>query len=173
MRNWFSQHKRICIKLTGFVIIPAVLISSYFIFHMETLNFTGVINNPVYGTFMKLPCLILWIYLNMLCYQEVQIPYQKHWFLITGFFAIGALALPYTSPAALCSNLHVFFCNIAFFLFNAMILYSVLSDPKKLTVYFLLCCPSFLLCLFSMSVTGIAEIAYTIGITFYLTLFSQ
>ena len=173
MRKLFSQHKRILQYMIGYILIPFILFVAYFIFHMEDVNFTGIINHPSYGNLMKIPCLLLWFYFNWLCYEQVHLPHKKSWFLLTSFFAISAVLIPYSVPSALFSNLHVLFSDIAFLLFNGIILYSDLYETKKLAVFFILCIPSFLLCIVSMSVTGIAEIAYTAGLSVYLTIYAK
>lgn len=173
MQKLFSQHKRILQKAIGYILIPGILIASYFIFHMKDVNFTGIINHPTYGNIMKILCLFLWFYLNWLCYEEVHIPGKKVWFPVISLFAISAVFIPYTVPSALSSNLHVLFSDIAFLLFNGMILYSDLYDQKRLMVFIMLCIPSFLICIVSMSVTGIAEIAYTVALSIYLTIYAK
>lgn len=173
MRKLFSQHKRMFQKITGYFLIPFLLIVSDFIFDMTEVNFTGIINHPDYGNMMKLPCLLIWIYLNWLSYEQTHIPHKKKWFLCTSIIAICAIFIPYTSPSAFSSNLHVLFSNIAFLLFNGIILYSDLYDSRKLTIYFIMILPSIILCTVSLSVTGISEIAYTLGISIYLTLFAK
>ena len=169
MRNFISQHKTEFIHVTGYVILPPILIFLGIFLYMNHLNYTGLINHPVYGTIMKTPGILLFFYLSALLYTESHIRNQTKKFLFCLIAVLLTVFIPYQNPSSVFSNLHVLAGLCAFFFFNSILFESFLFERRKLALLFMMLVPAFLLCLFTMSINGPAEIAYVLALDLFLT----
>ncbi|MGM9942399.1 MAG: hypothetical protein ACI32N_10495 [Bulleidia sp.] len=164
-----SQHTETVISIIGNLIIPIALWVTYFIADFDEYNYTGAINRPDIGIFMKCAGLILWAWVNVLLYRCTVLKKKNAQLFILDVLALCTMFIPYHNEADLTANLHVVFGLLTLVWFNLMIVQNGMRDFRLLRLYVMLCIPAFVFVLRAMSIDGLSEIIYTWGVVVYLT----
>lgn len=164
MQKTFHQHKLIFI--IGCVIIPSILYGALFYYKEENISgLLKTISLPAY-----IICFLLLAWLVFLLFHEGK-NILKHLDYIVLIILISiSLLLPYTSEAAINSNLHIIFAYAALIFMNILFYKIHFNNFKYRNIYSIICLFCFFHCVLAMRITGLAEVTYASAVSILLTL---
>ena len=173
MRKKFLHLENRFRLFCGFILFPLLLILVMFQAGITEYNFTGLLNLPGTGIYIKGMSVIIlgWMLhtLWILAIQKLQKPLSLCiWMILFTIGAMGAIVTPYID-GSFCATLHLFFSYSAAVLFNIMLYILYPTDSKIRTLYLAGMFFCALLCVAAGKVTGLAELIYACMVSILLS----
>lgn len=173
MRKKFLQLEYQFRLFCGFILFPLFLILLMCRAGIQEYNFTGLLNLPGQGIYIKaMACIILvWMLRTVwiLAYHRLQKPmsFRIRMILFT-IFTLGAIATPYVD-GSFYATLHLFFSYSAAIFFNVMLYTLYPADNKIRTIYLAILFFCVLLCVAEGKITGLSELIYACMVSILLS----